>query len=1226
MRRRGRYLAWLFLLAPLLFLLALSGGDKPSTSSRVSGAEQKAVAGKVDRPEKKLSPELEKPGTGPKRVTVLFRDASSKERLASWVKEKGGRVLRGTEGAGTALEVILPAEALSALASDPAVEWVEPTYERRFLSDRAAGVIASAPLRVPGFVLPQGLDGKGEVVGIADNGLDKGDINDLPPPFRGKVQLLRSWGGGGLADPTGHGTQLAGIVAGRGERFPGIAPGAHIYFQAIAGPDGKTPNPPADLGDLFAPAYAAGVRVELCGWGGGEARYGAAAFQIDRFCYLHPDFLPVFAAGNGGPAPGSLTAEACAKNALVVGATENPRPLFGTYDPTKVADISSRGPTQDGRLKPDLVAPGTGVIGPCSRLVTSNLPGNPFYLRGDGTSQAAAVAAGGALLVREYLKQEGYLSPPAALIKALLINGARWLGDKPNNATGYGLLDVGGTVLALKEGTFRWATPAKGISSGEKVTFWFPVTDPTRPLKVTLCWTDPPAPPGSSEALVNDLDLVVYGPGGQRFLGNDFEGRGLPDHRSNVEQVVIPRPLPGSYRIEVTARRTVSPQSFALVYGQPLAHGVVKSVEGGKLLLADGRTLAPTRVREVVNGELVSSPGLLPGTDVYYLPDGTTYAVVEEKVLAPARFFSLAQGAVVGAETPALQDGGYFLAEEWVEAQGKSISPRDLPPGVRASFTVNPRTQEAWGVKASWREREGFLLSFNAAEVTLVNQGSFPLASGFVITQRSQEEGLDPFDRLFGVPPTPSLLPGLKVLLRLDPQTGQVLHLEVKQRLVSGVLGSFTPQEVTLTDGRTFPLFPGVSPPPGLAPGQRVVGVLAPDKPELLQLRAEPALYGRLILVEGRRVYFQDQSGEARFWELTPEADLYRDGVRVGPVAALPGTFARLLLDEQGRVKRADLLRGEASSFEGRIEAVRESSLWVGGQSFRVGEGTMILKNGQPVLLSDLRSGEEVKVVAAALDGNYWALMVCASTSEPPPRLWVRNTGEGQWEGFTSARRLYLIDGGKRVEIRPDERGYFALAAPPTARLVAVDGGVKGLRLGEAADFTPFRDLKGHWARDDIAALWAVGILSGYEDGTFRPDKPITRVEMAALLARFYALSPPAPSAPLPPDVPAWAAEAVKAALAAGYFSLYPDGSFHSSEPLTRAGAALVLARKMEIKKTPPPSYRDWEEVPLEARAAVAYLTASGIWRGRENDLFAPSAHLTRAEAAVLLYRLRFLH
>ncbi|ACX51263.1 S-layer domain protein [Ammonifex degensii KC4] len=1223
MRRCGRYLAWLFL---LFLLLALLGGDKLSTSSRSPGTKQETVVCKrVDRPEEKLSPELKEPGTGPKQVTVLLRDAGSKERLASWVKEKGGRVLRGTEGTGTALEVVLPAEVLSALASDPAVEWVEPTYERRFLSDRAAEVIASAPLRVPGFVLPEGLDGKGEVVGIADNGLDKGDINDLPPTFRGKVQLLRSWGGGGLADPTGHGTQLAGIVAGSGERFPGIAPGAYIYFQAIAGPDGKTPNPPADLGDLFAPAYAAGVRVELCGWGGGEARYGAAAFQIDRFCYQHPDFLPVFAAGNGGPAPGSLTAEACAKNALVVGATENPRPLFGTYDPTKVADISSRGPTQDGRLKPDLVVPGMGIVGPCSRLVTSNLPGNPLYLRGDGTSQAAAVAAGGALLVREYLEQTGYHSPPAALIKALLINGAQWLSNKPNNATGYGLLDVGGTVLALKEGTFRWAAPARGISNGEKVTFWFSVTDPTRPLKVTLCWTDPPASLGSGEVLVNDLDLVVYGPGGQRFCGNDFENRGLPDRRNNVEQVVIPQPLPGTYRIEVTARRTVSPQTFALVYGQPLAHGVVKSMEGDKLLLTDGRVLIPTKVREVVNGKLVSSPSFLPGTDVYYLPDGTVYAVVEEKVLAPARFFSLAKGAVVGSETPALQDGGYLLAEESVEAQGKPASPRDLPPGVRASFTVNPRTQEAWGVKVSWREEEGFLLSFNATEVTLMDRGTFPLASGFVVTQKSQEEELYPFDRLFGVPPTPNLLPGLKVLLRLDTQTGEVLHLEVRQRVVSGYLRSISGQEVTLADGRAFQLFPGLAWPSHLTPGQRVVGVLAPDKPELLQLRAEPALYGRVILVEGRRVYFQDQLSEVRFWELAPEADFYRDGVQVGPVAALPGTFARLLLDEQGRVKRVDLLRGETLSFEGQIEAVRESSFWVGGQSFRVSEGTMILKNGQPVLLSDLRSGEEVRVVAATLDGHYWALMVSASTSEPPPRLWVRNTGERQWEGFTSARRLYLIDGEKRVQITPDERGYFSLAAPPTARLVAVNGGVKGSRLGEAADFTPFRDLKGHWARGDVAALWAVGILGGYGDGTFRPDKPITRVEMAALLSRFYAL-PPAQDIPLPLDVPAWAGEAVRAALAAGYFGLYPDGKFHPSEPITRAEAALMLARGVEIKEAPLPSYRDWEEVPPEAKAAVAYFTAAGICRGREDGFFAPAAYLTRAEAAVLLYRLRFLH
>ncbi|MGO0123384.1 S8 family serine peptidase [Desulfothermobacter acidiphilus] len=1210
-------LALLFLLL-LLASIGWPGGfaERPAPLTPRVGTSV-SPAPPPDEPAAKLAPELGRIETAAPELTVLLRDPTTKQQLASWIEAKGGKVLRGAEGEGSALVVILPQQEIPELAARPEVQWVEPTYQRRFLGDRAAEVIASAPLKAPGWVLPQGLTGQGELVGIADNGLNTGDLNRLPPPLQGKVRLLRSWGAGGLADPTGHGTQLAGIVAGGGERFPGIAPGASIYFQAIAGPDGKTPDPPADLEELFSPAYAAGVRVELCGWGGGRDRYGAAAFQIDRFCYQHPDFLPIFAAGNGGPAPGTVTAEACAKNALAVGATENPRPLFGTFNPTRVADISSRGPTADGRIKPDLVAPGMGIIGPCSQLVSSNLPGNPLYLRADGTSQAAAVAAGGALLLRQYLEEQSSSSPPAALLKALLINGARLLGDKPNNATGYGLIDVGGTVLALKTGSFRWATPEHSLSPGERATFWYPVADPTRPLKVTLCWTDPPASPGAPEILVNHLLLTVYGPDGERYSAPLASA-------SNVQQVVLSHPRVGTYRIEVTATQGVGPQSFALVYGQPLSHGVLEAAQGDRLTLTGGRELVASRVQEVENGRLVA-PDLRPGTDIYYLPGGPVFAVVETRTLAPARFLPVSSGMAVTCETPALQDGGYLLAQDKVEAEGRSLSPQEVPPGARVSLVVNPRTQEAWGVKASWQEVQGFLWSLDSNEVKLIDKGSFPFSPGMVVTQQAQEEALDPMDRLFGVPPTAEFLPGLKVTLFLDPRTREVLHLKVQQRLISGYLETISQGEVVLSDGRRWQMCPGVTLPSHWQAGERVMGVLAPDKPELLRLWAEPALYGRIILVEGSRIYFQDQRGEVRFWTMAPCAGFYRDGIQVGAVGVWPGAFARLLLDEKGKVSRVDLLRQEPHSFTGKLEAVRGQNLVVDGRDFRTGVGTMFWLEDQPVTLQDLRPGQEVRITAVASGGQEWALMVSALASAPPPRLWVKSTGQDSWEGFTTARRLYLLSNGGRQVLTPEASGCFSFRARPTDRLVAVGEGVKGGRLEELAGYLPFRDLAGHWSRPDVVALWGAGIVSGYDDGTFRPDRPITKVEMAALMARCFSLPP---GTPLPPGVPSWAREAVQAVIAAGYMSPTAGGGWDAEALVTRAQAAIWLAHGVKGPKTqapPTPAFKDWDRVPEEARLPVAYLASIGVYRGRGGDLFAPDAYLTRAEAAVLLYRLRFL-
>ena len=124
-----------------------------------------------------------------------------------------------------------------------------------------------------------------------------------------------------------------GRLGGIPGKFKGVAPGASIYFQGLLDKQGKL-APPPDLKTLFEPAYAAGVRVHINGWGGDSGGYYGAANQIDRVVRRCPDFLAVFSAGNSGPGEGVVTPEAYSKNGLAVGASQSPHPVFNPGDAT----------------------------------------------------------------------------------------------------------------------------------------------------------------------------------------------------------------------------------------------------------------------------------------------------------------------------------------------------------------------------------------------------------------------------------------------------------------------------------------------------------------------------------------------------------------------------------------------------------------------------------------------------------------------------------------------------------------------------------------------------------------------------------------------------------------------------------------------------------------------------------------------------------------------------
>jgi subtilisin family serine protease len=246
---------------------------------------------------------------------------------------------------------------------------------------------------------------------------------------------------------SGHGTHVAGSAVGSGKASSGItsrpvrglAWRAKLVFQAVEQEmQWKTAVPPSqrerfvlagipnDLGPLFADAYGKGARIHSDSWGGGgPGDYDEQCEQLDRFVWKHKDFCVVVAAGNDGTDRDgdgrinlrSVTSPGTAKNCITVGACESLRREFdgetyggwwgGDYpvapfrsdpmanDPDQVVAFSSRGPTDDGRTKPDVIAPGTFILSTRSSAIAANNFAWRAFPRGSTTWAAPACDAAG---------------------------------------------------------------------------------------------------------------------------------------------------------------------------------------------------------------------------------------------------------------------------------------------------------------------------------------------------------------------------------------------------------------------------------------------------------------------------------------------------------------------------------------------------------------------------------------------------------------------------------------------------------------------------------------------------------------------------------------------------------------------------------------------------------------------------------------------------------------
>ncbi|PYP86034.1 MAG: hypothetical protein DMF61_14450 [Blastocatellia bacterium AA13] len=513
----------------------------------------------------------------------------------------------------TNVRVLIRQSDLPAIAAMNRLIWIERWREPALRDERQGQIIAgnyfANQLTGTGYtawLASKGISSTPDfVVDLSDSGIDQGNLSPsvlhrdfLNAGGAGRIAYARFMGAeassSSVNDITGHGTLNASILGGynAGSGFPevddsgyrfglGIHPFARIGITKVFNPDFTHP----DFAAMVDAMYASGARVSNNSWGGETNAYTAESQLYDSLVRDAQAGVPgnqeicaVFAAGNGGP-NGHMNSPATAKNVIAVGASENLRPAGtdgcmvtpgGASDVDSIARFSSGGPVLDGRIKPDLVAPGTHIQGAQSQdsaysalgiCGPKNYPsGQTLYTWSSGTSHSAPAVAGAAALARQYFQQATGNAPSAAMTKAFLLNSTTWLngdlsGDPlPSNTQGWGLLNLGRAFDAapriLVDQTHRFT------STGQVFTLHGRVSDSSKPVRVTLAWTDAPGPINASP-VVNDLDLQVQ-IGGLTYSGNYFvfslsSPGGPADKLNNVESVWLPEGTSGDFTIRVIA-------------------------------------------------------------------------------------------------------------------------------------------------------------------------------------------------------------------------------------------------------------------------------------------------------------------------------------------------------------------------------------------------------------------------------------------------------------------------------------------------------------------------------------------------------------------------------------------------------------------------------------------------------------------------------------------------
>ncbi|MGP1310788.1 MAG: S8 family serine peptidase, partial [Phycisphaerales bacterium] len=409
-----------------------------------------------------------------------------------------------------------------------------------------------------------------------------------------------------------HATHVAGTVAGRGQangNHRGMAPDAHIVSYGFEVPGGLQQGflytDPGDLNADYSEAINTfGAHLSNnsigsntapngfpCVWEGDYGNTGALIDTIARGS-LGRNMIMIWAAGNErqgsarcGNSYGTTAPPGNAKNHITVGAMNS--------NDDSITSFTSFGPDDAGRMRPDISAPGCqngpDATGPNdSGVFSSGSASDTDYDDKCGTSMAAPTVAGCvALMLQDWrLQFSGEPDPLPSTVKALLAHNAEDIAQPgPDNRTGYGSIRVKDTIDHMRTGNFSQSE----VSQGGQYSVLVYVAPGEPEFKATIAWDDAPASPFASPTLINNLDLVVIDPNGNRQFpwtlnpanpGADAV-RTQVNTLDNIEQVYVPNPTPGVWQVNVVGTNVpVGPQTVSLVASPLLVNCSTAGVAG----------------------------------------------------------------------------------------------------------------------------------------------------------------------------------------------------------------------------------------------------------------------------------------------------------------------------------------------------------------------------------------------------------------------------------------------------------------------------------------------------------------------------------------------------------------------------------------------------------------------------------------------------------------------
>ena len=424
------------------------------------------------------------------QATSKLNNGHHAERAAAAVRRAQGKVGRGLSIIGGASANLTGAEVL-ALANDPDVAYVSLDGVVTATFDPLDGAaLASSPgileVSAPEVWRQLGVTGKGVGVAILDSGIAP------HPDLAGRIVAAVDFTNGGSgavlvppADPGGHGSHVAGLVAGDGTAsggaYAGVAPGANLIDVRVIAASGSTSVSTLIAGMQWVLAHRADYNIRVVNLSAGGP--ATTSYRVDPLAtaaevLVFAGITVVVSAGNEGPRERTITSPGSDPYVITVGGIDDSGTATTSDD--ALASWSSRGVTPiDGLAKPDVVAPGRKIVSLRSpgstldqelpdRLVAGLDPLMPEYFRLSGTSMAAPVVTG---VVALMLEHSPALTP--AQVKDLLKGTATALAYGSPDATGSGMVNAPAAVAATDQTVGAATDPVSAGFANEMYSFLY---------------------------------------------------------------------------------------------------------------------------------------------------------------------------------------------------------------------------------------------------------------------------------------------------------------------------------------------------------------------------------------------------------------------------------------------------------------------------------------------------------------------------------------------------------------------------------------------------------------------------------------------------------------------------------------------------------------------------------------------------------------------------------